>query len=1332
MLGKRIINTGGGEAACTTDTTQILNAGSTQSTALYRFEDNVNDTSNSTGKFSKGAVFNGSSSVIQTSGLNQFFNNWNNTSWSAWINTTDTSAQYIACESTDSQNYKLIGSISSNKFQIVVRRSSTVYSGTSTTTMNDGNWHHIVATYESSTGTVKGYIDGSEEISFSTGGASSATFSVHDFCIGANKQGSNVYNPLDGKIDQFRLFNKVISASEVTTLYNETTSTVNTLQVLGDYSCIAAYTFEGNANDLSTNYNGTASNIIYDYNGTASNITYATGKFGKAAVFNGSNSSIILPQNTDFDLNGAGSFSIWINRNTTSQKWIFEKANGGSGTYGWQLYFNSGQYIFQMHNTSNGVATVYSGTSVSINTWEHIVVTHDGSNVFKMYLNGVLKDTSTLSGTVSVNTNGARFGEYSLSSGLNFDGEIDQTRFFTKELNSGEINSLYNETATSAASATIDNPSTVAYYKMASASDETGSYNGTASNVDFNVQGKYGFAGKFNGSSSYITTPSVIPTNNFSFSFWINMNSFPGSSTNQQIFTQNENNNRWYIAVYESGKIQAWNGSGTFTTSSSVINLNQWHNVVYTASNSAGKKIYVDGTEVLSNADTNDNTGTASGNLFIGFGKWYANSLYLDGKLDQVRIFNKTISAAEVTKLYNEVQCAATITTPEDYFNTKLYTGNGGTQALTGVGFAPGMTWIKARSIGYTHSLQDTLRGPGTATSIYPDANADEGTYGMYGQISAFGTDGFTVASGGHSTYGTAQVNQNGVTYASWNWKTADSTTTNNDGATQSTVRASQESGFSVVKYTGTGSATTVGHGLNKKPNLIIFKNLGSSGTSDMWPVYASPITADFTLYLSENYAAINDAANYNDTEPTSSVFTVGTWNGINKSSVDYVAYCISNIDGYQHVGSYTGNGSANGPFVYTGFEPAWIMIKRTDSARNWRIIDNKRSTTNPRDKEIYPNLPNADGTYNSLNFHTNGFQVINTDISYNASGGSYLFYAIAANPDTTAPTKANSFKSTIWSGTGSARSITGLGFKPDLIWWKARNASNYNWKAVDSINGPTKNLYQNLTNTLATDVATTSFDNDGFTFGSGGNGNVSGLNYASYAWKGLDHDRNLSTINNDGSILSMVSANPEAGFSVVKWTGTGVDGKTIGHGLGAAPEFIITKGLSNATSWVVGIGGVSGMNVNDYLTITEYDKSTLSNFYQAYSTNTFQVGVSAANEMNKSSSNQYISYCFRSISGISKIGTYTGNGSTTGPITTTGFEPQFLLVKRLDANARWVVWDNKRDTSNTRTTGLNLEGSYAEITGYDVDFLSNGFQLKDAESTLNANGGTYLYMTFK
>ena len=314
---------------------------------------------------------------------------------------------------------------------------------------------------------------------------------------------------------------------------------------------------------------------------------------------------------------------------------------------------------------------------------------------------------------------------------------------------------------------------------------------------------------------------------------------------------------------------------------------------------------------------------------------------------------------------------------------------------------------------------------------------------------------------------------------------------------------------------------------------------------------------------------------------------------------------------------------------------------------------------------------------------------------------------------------------------------FSNVGFQPDLVWLKNRDASA-NHKLYDSVRNEV--LESNTTAISGSTTQITSLDANGFTLGGSASVyNGSNTDYVAWCWKGSNAD---AVSNTDGTITSSVSANADAGFSICKWTGTGVDGKTIGHGLGAAPELIITKGLSNATSWVVGIGGVSGMNVNDYLTITEYDKSNLSNFYQAYSTDTFQVGVSAANEMNKSASNEYISYCFRSISGISKIGTYSGNGSTTGPITYTtdngasdgsnGFEPQFLLVKRLDANARWVVWDNKRDTSNTRTTGLNPEGNYAEITGYDVDFLSNGFQLKDAEAALNASGGTYLYMAFK
>ena len=235
MLGKKLINSGPISSGANTFASENFN------TVLYT---GTGAAQKIGGYINRAAVFNGSSSVIQASGLNQFFNNWNDASWSAWINTTDTSAQYIACESTDSQNYKLIGSISSNKFQIIVRRSSTVYSGTSTTTMNDGNWHHIVATYQSSTGTVKGYIDGSEEISFSTGGTSSAIFSVYDFCIGANKQNSNVYNPLDGKMDQVRIFNKVLSSSEITTLYGETfaSTTKSTTDIFSDNSGVALYT----------------------------------------------------------------------------------------------------------------------------------------------------------------------------------------------------------------------------------------------------------------------------------------------------------------------------------------------------------------------------------------------------------------------------------------------------------------------------------------------------------------------------------------------------------------------------------------------------------------------------------------------------------------------------------------------------------------------------------------------------------------------------------------------------------------------------------------------------------------------------------------------------------------------------------------------------------------------------------------------------------------------------------------------------------------------------------------------------------------------------------
>ncbi len=358
-------------------------------------------------------------------------------------------------------------------------------------------------------------------------------------------------------------------------------------------------------------------------NGNTNSLDIA-GKFGGCANFNGSNSSIILPQNTGFDLNGAGSFSIWVNRNTTNQEWIFEKANGGSGTYGWQLFFVSGQYTFQMHNTINGVVTIYSGTSVNINTWEHIVVTHNGSNVFKMYLNGVLKDTSTLSGTVSVNTNGARFGEYA-GGGYSFDGEIDQTRFFNTTLTASQVSDLYNEPTSTAS--TLNYPTTaLALYQLnGNATDTSGNYDGSSSNITWAYNGtavnpayttgKFGQAYDFSangtgtiatGTSSYITfADDMSRANNFSWSFWIKSTGTPSNYPTLVSF-YGAYINYIYFSPNIATMYLAFSDGADTTFSTGLTSLSNWTHFAFTKSSTSGRKFYINGTSVFSDNTTAD------------------------------------------------------------------------------------------------------------------------------------------------------------------------------------------------------------------------------------------------------------------------------------------------------------------------------------------------------------------------------------------------------------------------------------------------------------------------------------------------------------------------------------------------------------------------------------------------------------------------------------------------------------------------------------------------------------------------------------------------------
>jgi hypothetical protein len=329
----------------------------------------------------------------------------------------------------------------------------------------------------------------------------------------------------------------------------------------------------------------------------------------------------------------------------------------------------------------------------------------------------------------------------------------------------------------------------------------------------------------------------------------------------------------------------------------------------------------------------------------------------------------------------------SSIVKPTDYFNTVLYTGNGTTNtAQTGVGFQPDWTWIKSRnSASYNNFVFDAVRG--ATKYIKTDANSAEST--LAESLKSFDTDGFTVGT-------EADVNNNSTTYASWNWLGANGTASNSDGSITSTVSANTTAGFSIVSFTGTGANATIGHGLGVAPNVVITKNRDNArnwiygGDNIAWTKY-------MILNLTNASASANNA--WNDTAPTSSVVSLGSSTVTNESSAEMIAYCFAEKKGYSKFGSYTGNGNADGTFVYTGMRPAFVMVKQTNTTRNWLMLDNKRNEFNNVDKFIKANTSDAEGTTTLVDFTSNGFKCKTTDTGVNESGGSYIFMAFAENP---------------------------------------------------------------------------------------------------------------------------------------------------------------------------------------------------------------------------------------------------------------------------------------------------------------------------------------------
>jgi len=442
-------------------------------------------------------------------------------------------------------------------------------------------------------------------------------------------------------------------------------------------------------------------------------------------------------------------------------------------------------------------------------------------------------------------------------------------------------------------------------------------------------------------------------------------------------------------------------------------------------SNSAYGATWADGDVIEVGWDADNGTlsfwhnGSAQGAAVTGLtGRWKpAQDHFTTSGGDTLSDFGQ--SGYTPTDSSYKTLCTANLATPtvadgSAYFDASLWTGNDTDgRAITGYNFQPDWVWIKSRSGAYSHNLTDAVRGAG----IYLQSNTTDSEVtgpGAFGSTLAFTSDGYTLENG---TSDNLYVNAGGETYVGWAWAANGAGSSNTDGDITSTVSANTTAGFSIATYTGNGlSSQTIGHGLGQIPSLVMFKELDSSSYS--WQVYHAYLGYTQRLILDGTNAAVS-ATNIFSAAPTSTVFTIGNSAGINTNSASHVMYSFAEIPGYSSFGSYTGNGSTDGPFAYTGFKPRFIMFKRTNATESWTMLDTARGSANfgslagsGGDNPTAGNEMNANIRANTsdteednvagsrkASFLSNGFKVRNTNTAMNASGSTYIYMAFAEHP---------------------------------------------------------------------------------------------------------------------------------------------------------------------------------------------------------------------------------------------------------------------------------------------------------------------------------------------
>jgi hypothetical protein len=515
--------------------------------------------------------------------------------------------------------------------------------------------------------------------------------------------------------------------------------------------------------------------------------------------------------------------------------------------------------------------------------------------------------------------------------------------------------------------------------------------------------------------SAYLswTPASAGNRKTWTWSGWVKRGNL-GSGSYMSLFgaLDGTNQNSYIVFNTTSQTLEVGQGATVFRRTSAVYrDVSSWYHIVVASDTTAVTpadrlKIYVNGEEITSFSSSTD--------LSLN-GDWYINStnahalgavypsgsagFYLDGYLAEVHFTDGTAYDANAFgEFKNGVWVAKTpdVTygtngfyldfqddTEVEAFNTVLYSGQSTSISVTGVGFQPDFVWVKRRDTSADHRLGDAVRGTGNfLESSTTDA---EGSTDIF---TSFDSDGFSHGEG-------AAFNISGGSFVAWNWKANGSGVSNTVGDIVSTVSANTESGFSIVSYTGNGTAgDTVGHGLDVKPDIYIIKNRDVAGA---WLVRTDLIDG------TSDYGNLNTTTNFESSTvnyATDSVFTLGSSSVDNGSTNEHIAYCFHSVEGFSKFGSYTGNGSADGTFVYTGFRPAFVMIKASSTTGNWQIIDDQRLGYNIDNKLLYPNLSAVESTSGvTADMLSNGFKLRSTAGSLNGSNVTLIYAAFAENP---------------------------------------------------------------------------------------------------------------------------------------------------------------------------------------------------------------------------------------------------------------------------------------------------------------------------------------------